>query len=274
VTNQPSLERHPLLTPEHTSDAITDALGIPNEPPTGPVSVGVIAPYDFALDRELWRWVPDIATLHLTRTPFSPLPVTLEQAVLVSDTSVVARCAAEVVTVRPEVIAYACTSGSFVGGVAGERALVASMIEAGAPAAVTVSGALLEALHHVGARRVAVATPYDAAITERLHTFLADSGVEVVGSSHLGLSGRIWTVPYAATVRLAREAAVQGCEALFLSCTNLPTYDVIGPLEQELGVPVLTANQVLMWAALRRAGLDAVAEGQRLLADATEGASA
>ena len=32
--------------------------------------IGMVAPYDFALDRELWRWVPDTAHLLLTRTPY------------------------------------------------------------------------------------------------------------------------------------------------------------------------------------------------------------
>lgn len=35
--------------------------------------VGVVAPFDFALDRELWRWVPDEVSLHMTRTPFVPV---------------------------------------------------------------------------------------------------------------------------------------------------------------------------------------------------------
>jgi maleate isomerase len=52
---------------------------------------------------------------------------------------------------------------------------------------------------------------------------------------------------------------------MYISCTNLPTYDVIEPLEQALGKPVLTANQVTMWSALRAMGLDGVGNGQSLL---------
>ena len=54
-------------------------------------------------------------------------------------------------------------------------------------------------------------------------------------------------------------------EAVFISCTNLPTYDVIATLEAELGKPVLTANQVTIWSALRVIGRKAVGPGQRLL---------
>ncbi|NEU35177.1 decarboxylase, partial [bacterium LRH843] len=33
--------------------------------PKPQLGVGVVAPFDFALDRELWRWVPDDVSLHL-----------------------------------------------------------------------------------------------------------------------------------------------------------------------------------------------------------------
>lgn len=233
--------------------------------PLPTVGVGVVAPYDFALDRELWRWLPKTAHLMLTRTPLAEVEVSLTQASLVSDRDMVTRCARELITPVPSVLAYACTSGSFVDGRAGEQELVAAMASVGVPAAVTTSGALVEALTHLGVRRLAVATPYDAEITLRLEEYLAETGVRITAAAHLGLTERIWTVPYATTVQLVRSIASEPCDAVFVSCTNLPTYDIIAPLERELGVPVLTANQVTLWAALRAAGLRAVGPGQSLL---------
>jgi maleate isomerase len=65
---------------------------------------------------------------------------------------------------------------------------------------------------------------------------------------------------------MARQAAAANKpEALFISCTNLPTYDVIAQLEAELRIPVISANQVTMWAALRRVGTRAVGPYQALL---------
>ena len=64
---------------------------------------------------------------------------------------------------------------------------------------------------------------------------------------------------------MAREAGSAGADALFISCTNLPTYDVIPQLEAELRVPVISANQVTMWAALARLGTRAVGPYQALL---------
>lgn len=128
-------------------------------PPLQQVGVGVVTPYDFALDRELWRWVPDDVSLYVTRLRYAPLPVTVDMAVHVSDADNVVAGAANVLAVAPLVTAYACTAGSFVKGMAGEAALVAAMQAAGAPAAVTTSGSMLAALRHLGVHRVATVTP-------------------------------------------------------------------------------------------------------------------
>ena len=128
-------------------------------PPLSQIGIGVVAPYDFALDRELWRWAPDDVSLHLTRLPYAPLAATTEMAIHISESALVAAGAMDVRAVSPAVTAYACTSGSFIGGRAGEAALVAAMKEAGAPDAVTTSGALLIALRRLGLTRIALVTP-------------------------------------------------------------------------------------------------------------------
>jgi maleate isomerase len=108
--------------------------------------VGVVAPFDFALDRELWRWVPGEVSLHLTRTPFVPVEVSLDLARLVSEHETPGEAVRALTAVAPEAVAYARTSGSFVGQIAGERAVCEAMTRAGALPSVTTSGALLEAL--------------------------------------------------------------------------------------------------------------------------------
>lgn len=227
--------------------------------------VGVVAPFDLAMDRELWRWAPEEVSLYLTRTAFVPVPMTVEMASMISDEAAVHSATRDLLSPEPEVVAYACASGSFVDGAVGERDLVRVMRDAGAPAAVTTSGALVEALQVLGARRVAIATPYVENVTQRLVDFLGEYDLEVVTSVGLGLLGRIWEVSYRQVVDIVRSADRPEAEAMYISCTNLPTYEIIGPLEQELGKPVLTANQVTMWGALRRMGITAVGPQQRLV---------
>ncbi|MDZ4268213.1 MAG: Asp/Glu racemase, partial [Mycobacterium sp.] len=215
-------------------------------PPLQQAGIGVVVPYDFALDRELWRWLPDDVSLHFTRLPYAPMAATIEMAMHISDPETAARGVTDVSAISPLVSAYACTSGSFVGGLAAEQALVAAMMQAGAPAALTTSGALLAALRYMGISRIATATPYTADLTVGLNSFLGEAGVEVTSTTGLGLISDIWTVPHDVTAQLVRDTDNEHAQAVFISCTNMPTYDVIARLEAELHKPVLTANQVTM----------------------------
>ena len=234
-------------------------------PPLQQAGIGVVVPYDFALDRELWRWLPNDVSLHITRLPYAPMPATMEMAVHISDPEHAAQCVTDVSAVGPLVTAYACTSGSFVGGPLAEQALVEAMLAAGSPLALTTSGALLSALRYLGYTRIATATPYTADLTVGLTAFLGESGIEVTAAAGLGLTSDIWTVPHDVTAQLVRETDTADAQAVFISCTNLPTYDVIADLEHELGKPVLTANQVTMWHALSLIGRKAVGPGQQLM---------
>jgi maleate isomerase len=219
-----------------------------------PPGIGIVAPFDLALDRELWRWTPDAVSLYLTRTPALDGPVGVGLAEHLADLEVIAAGAAEVAVADPGVTAYLCTSASFVAGVAGEARLREAMIRGGARRALTTSGALLEALAALRVERVAIATPYDRALTERLESFLAEAGVATTGSAYLGLGADIWRVSADSVMALARAVPRGGAEALVLSCTNLRSYDVIAPLERALGIPVVSANLATMWAALRAVG--------------------
>ncbi|SFD33748.1 maleate cis-trans isomerase family protein [Streptomyces aidingensis] len=240
--------------------------------PDGPeplCGIGVVAPFDFALDHELWRWVPEGISLHLTRTPFVPVQVGLDLARIVSERETLRSATRSLFAVRPSAMAYACTLGSFVGGMTGERTMTAVMAgEAGGVPAVTSSGAVLAALHELRARRIAVITPYTSSVTAVLVEYLAEAGIEVCGHGQLGLTGEIWRVGHREVIELARATmatVAASPEALFVSCTNLHTYDLIPQLEAELRIPVISANQVTMWDALRSIGRAAVGPYQYLL---------
>lgn len=226
--------------------------------------IGVVAPYDFVLDDEYWRWLGPGVGLYATRTPYLDLPVGIEMAQAVSDLDDVVVASSALREAHPAAVVYACTSGSFVSGLAGERALCAAMRTASDAPAVTTSGALLEALRALGIATVAIATPYDAPVTERLAAFLGEAGHRVTGCAYLGLHADIARVAAPTVRRLVAAADRPDADAVFLSCTNLRTFELITDLEAELGKPVLSANQVSVWAALRAGGLPAAPVAQRL----------
>jgi len=214
------------------------------------VRIGVIVPFDFALDREYWCYTPSDVTLHITRTPHVDEPLGMGLVEAVSDDDVICGAVGELVAPDPELIVYACTSGSFVRGRDGERRIRQTMKEAGARHAITTSGALLDALAALGIRRLAVGTPYDEPVTRRLADFLEESGVDVVSVAYLGLRGGVDRVTADSLTHLTVAADAADADAVFLSCTNLATFDALTDLEARLGKLVLSANQVTMWSAL------------------------
>ena len=61
--------------------------------------------------------------------------------------------------------------------------------------------------------------------------------------------------------KLVRGVNNPDAECVFISCTNFPTIDIIEVLEKDLGKPVITANQALLWSALRKLGVHGSIDG-------------
>lgn len=227
--------------------------------------IGLVAPFDFALDDECQRYLPVGVPLYVTRTArLEETAVTASLAQEVSDAGAVTPAVRSLISAEPASVAYACTSGSFINGVVGEAVLCQVMEDAGAPKAVTTSGALLLALRELGISRISIATPYNEQLTRLLAEFLESAGVQVVKAGYFNSERDIMHIDYNAVRAMADLVDHPDAQAIFFSCTNLRTFDVITELEQKLDKPVLSANQVTMWAALKAVDLPLPDISQRL----------
>jgi maleate isomerase len=157
-----------------------------------------------------------------------------------------------IASVSPDVVAFACTSGSFVDGEAGltrQLETIGSIVNC--PVVVT-SRCMVEALMVLGLQRIALVTPYVDAINEAECAFLKGHGLEITVVRGLGLSGSaIREVPPEDVIALVREADTPDAEGVFISCTDFRAFEVIDALERALHKPVLTSNQVTLWGILR-----------------------
>jgi maleate isomerase len=219
-------------------------------------SVGVVLPFDSALDHELWQYTPPDVDLYLARTPHRGGPLGLPVITAASEPELIIPVAKDMAeALDPDTVVYSCTSGSFIRGLDACMALASDMEAVGCRSAGTTSGFLLDALEHLGSSRVALATPYDDAMTSLLVEFLKEAGYEPVSVANLGMTGDPKTVLPEEVIRLALDADSDDADVLLLSCTNLRTFDVIPELEQTLSKPVIASNQITMWGALRLAGI-------------------
>lgn len=158
---------------------------------------------------------------------------------------------------------WACTSGSFVFGWSGAEEQI-RILEGflGVPTSSTPF-AFVEALRALGKRRVAVAATYPEDVTRLFKEFLAAGGAEVVhvGSRGIITAEEVGTLGKEAVLRMAKENDHPEAETLLLPDTALHTAAWLNDLEETVGKPVLTANQVTMWRALRLAGVPSVHDG-------------
>lgn len=169
---------------------------------------------------------------------------------------------------RPALIGFHCTA---VSTFAPEMAdgITRRIAEAAGRPATATADAILAALNVIGARRVLLVTPYIAAVHDREIAFLAAHGITVTGGSMAGLNtnAEMAELPPERIAEQVRAAATTDADACFISCTAIRSAGLIAPLEAELGMPVITSNQVMAWHMLRRCGIaDAVPGFGRLMA--------
>ncbi|NIR31481.1 MAG: arylmalonate decarboxylase [Gammaproteobacteria bacterium] len=217
--------------------------------------IGILYPSDGVLDGELWSFAPPDVSLHFTRIRFPEHPVTLEFVVSLVEDPDIRHGAANLRQIQPAVVAYACTCVSFARGPRGDRPIIEAIEDAAGAPATTTSTALAAACHSLRLRRVALAAPYVAEITERLRAFLKDTGVDAVSVKTLGLLGGVARVSAGEVIELVRSVDSDAAEGIVVANTNLSTLRAVTALERELGKPVVTANQATIWHACRLAGV-------------------
>lgn len=157
---------------------------------------------------------------------------------------------------KPDTIYWACTSGSFILGRDHALAQVAAVErETGTPSGST-SLAFADALRRLGLKRVSVLATYPEPASRAFAAFLGEYGVELLHLEWLDAqSGWAASVmPREKVIAGAKAAAVAGAEALLVPDTAMPTLHIAQALEEATGLPVLTANQVTLWDAMRLAG--------------------
>ena len=215
----------------------------------------VVLQADETIEHDFRRLLPmEEVALYVTRVP-SGLDVTPESL------QEMARSLPPAVALFPRslnfgVIAYGCTSGASMIGPDKVAELVRD--KAATQAVTDPLSALVAACSRLGVSRLALLSPYVEAVSEKLRSALRQRGIETpdFGSFNEAEEGKVARIaPRSIKEGALRLSRASDAEAIFLSCTNLRTLDVIADIEEEAGKPVLSSNQVLAWHICELAGL-------------------
>jgi maleate isomerase len=150
-----------------------------------------------------------------------------------------------------DVIVYGCSTCSLMGGIDWEHVLVQQIEFDTGISVLTVNQSVVKAIRRLGGGRISVVTPYGYRLNKLERSYLEAHGLEVMSCKGMGLHDPrdVCFVKEASVLTLVEEA-VGGADILYISCTNLPVIQLIERIESLYGVPVVTANQAAMWAAL------------------------
>jgi maleate isomerase len=159
------------------------------------------------------------------------------------------RCAAELTDARVDVMGYACLVAIMCMGKGyhckSEERLHAVTVREGAPTpVVTSAGALVEGLRTLGARKIAMVSPYMKPLTKLVAEYIEAEGVEVVDVISLEVPDNleVGRRDPMALVDIYKSLNLARADALVLSsCVQMPSLAAIAPVQRECGLPVVSA---------------------------------
>ena len=215
--------------------------------------IGLLVPSSSSVQEwDIGRALPDDVTLHVARMRLSNV-----------DAESTLRIVQEIETesqkladVDVDVIIFPATAPSSRNGIGYDRELIKRITAASGKPATTASTALLEALHVLSVKHIALGAPWSASVNQSVAAFIEANGVKVLAQEALGLVSNleIGLLDAQTAYDIGRRVNRPAADAVTLACGNWRTFGIIDRLERDLGKPVLTTNQVSLWHALKMMG--------------------
>jgi maleate isomerase len=154
------------------------------------------------------------------------------------------------------IIAVHCTGASMSGGTEGDKKFVETVIKTTGKQATTCAMGVSAALKTLGVKRLAFIAKFDEDVKMQKVGYLTEAGFEISSVHRAPVNND--TAPDMPTEFWYDHCMTfrdDSADAYFITCTNVRALESIEKLERDLGRPVVTSNQALLWHALRTAGV-------------------
>ncbi|WP_156677692.1 maleate cis-trans isomerase family protein [Sphingomonas profundi] len=177
------------------------------------------------------------------------------------------RCALELSDARVDVMGYAClvaimSMGHGYHRTSQQRLHRRTVENGGAAPVVTSAGALIDGLQAIGARKVAVITPYMQPLTAMVVDYIEAEGVSVLDRISLQIEDNLAVGRHdpAKLIGIAKSLDLSQVDALVLSaCVQMPSLAVLPAVEDAVGKPVVSAAVCTAFRMLEELGLETIA---------------
>jgi maleate isomerase len=202
---------------------------------------------------------PERFTFHSSRMRMRK--VTREELAAMDDES--DRCALELSDAAVDVMGYACLVAIMSRGAGYHRESQSRLhgvtVDNGHPTPVVSSaGALTEGLECLGAKRVAIITPYMKPLTRMVIDYIEAEGIQVVDSIALEIPDNLEVGRRDPLVlqEIVKRLDISNADAVVLSaCVQMPSLASIQAVEDALGIPVVSAATCTTYQILKALNL-------------------
>jgi maleate isomerase len=149
-------------------------------------------------------------------------------------------------------IVWACTCASFVGGLDWATRQMQAIEKAVKIPATSTSLAIVAAIKHIGADTVDVLSPYPGALTAAFVRFLHDAGIETGAAIALDHADPIKShaMGLDEVLRNFTDLVGKRNSPLIIPDTAVDSMDQIADLEARFERPIITANEATVWYSL------------------------
>ena len=166
-----------------------------------------------------------------------------------------------------DIIVFACTSGSFIGGAGYDEDIIKELEAAASLPSTTTSTCVLTAFADLGVKKIVLVGPYPKEVFNVEVQFFKDHGIDTLYVEALGYTTQrefalLQKQPYI-FYHLAKEAykAAPDVDAIFITCMAAPAIKIIDTLEQETGKPVISSCSATLYGVLKKLGIKEPIEG-------------
>lgn len=223
--------------------------------PERPFRVALLVPSsNTVMENDLHAALPkDRFTVHTDRMY---LVETTREAELKMVEEHAAAAADDLGTLDPDLLIFGCTSAGSLFGLDYDAKVCRDLGQRAGCPGLGVITCVGEALSSMGARRLAIITPYNEDLTAAVAAAAAAPGREVVAAHGMGITVNVALAdptPDEIVAFAADRLADADFDGMFVSCTNFRALEAKPDLEALFGVPVVTSNSATVDAILRRA---------------------
>lgn len=222
--------------------------------------IGLLYPSGGFNEEELFKVLPEGVLLNITRIPMKRKP-TFDVGLHMADN--VEDAARLVADAEVNIIAFACTLGSFAKGSGYDQTIMDRITGATGIRSTTMTTAVVAGLRALGIKKLVMVAPYIEKIIQTEKAFLEDAGFQFLGYRGMGLCDVFDMYNLEPSYWYDQVKKMQNPEAdgYFISCGGIRVVDIIDKLEADLKKPVVTSNQAMIWHCLREIGLKEPRDG-------------